>query len=217
MLYAAIIWAFKLKRSRLFALSLVVLLSFAFLAVIYSREQTNDAYLTSPIVISSSSIANTDFSETFNQSTRMQIYNLIKNDPGIYFREICDRLGLSIGTVQYQLDLLVKKGIVTVRQDGRYKRFFEAEKYAETEMRIISFLKHPTTRHILVALQASPCTHKELTGLLGISSQALTWQMNRLKKTGFICAIADNLTIKYFLTSEADNLVKIACLQLKGS
>lgn len=205
-----------MRRRHLFAFSLAVLLSFAFLAVIYSREETHDTYLASPIVISSSSIAHMDLG-FFNQSTRMQIYNLIQADPGIYFREICDLLGLSIGTVQYHLDLLVKKGFVAVKHDGRYKRYFEAEKYAETEMRMISFLKHPTTRHILIALQAGSCTHKELTGLLGISSQALTWQMNRLRKTGFTYAIADNLTIKYFLTSEANNLVKIACLQLKGS
>jgi predicted transcriptional regulator len=206
-----------LRRHHLFAFSLAVLLSFAFLAVIYSREETNDTYLASPIVLSSSSIANTEFSGFFNQSTRIQIYNLIQNNPGIYFREICDCLGLSIGTVQYHLDLLMKRGFVTAKQDGRYKRYFEAEKYAEPEMRMISFLKHSTTRHILIALQADVCTHKELTDLLGISSQALTWQMNRLRKTGFIYAISYNLTIKYFLTSEANNLVKIACLQLKGS
>jgi predicted transcriptional regulator len=142
----------------------------------------------------------------------VQIYNLIKNDPGIYFREICDLLSLSVGTVQYQLDLLVKKSFVTVRQSGRYKRFFEARKYDEVEMLMISFLKNQTTRRILLALQASACTHKELTELLGISSQALTWQMNRLKKTGFIYAAPDNLTIRYSLTLEANNLVKIARL-----
>jgi len=208
-----IIWAFKLRKRHLFAFSLVVLLSLAFLAVIYSREKSDDTYLASP-AISLSSITRMDWG-FFNQSTRMQIYNLIKNDPGIYFREICDRLGLSIGNVQYHLDLLVKKGLVAVKQDGRYKRYFETKKYSETEMQMISFLKHSTIKDILIALHSSPQTHKVLTNILGISSQALTWQMNRLKKTGFIYGIADNLTIQYFLTSEADNLVRIACLQLK--
>ena len=181
-----------------------------------SREKTNSTYIASPVAISSSSIDHVDLG-FLNQSTRMQIYNLIQTDPGIYFREICDRLGLSIGTVQYHLDLLVRKKRVVEKQDGRYIRYFEAKKYAQIEMRMISFLKHSTTRQILIALQASPCTHKELTGLLGISSQALTWQMNRLRKTGFIYVIADKLTIKYSLTSKADSLVRIACLQLKGS
>lgn len=208
-------WAFELRRRHLFAFSLAVVSSFAFLAVIYSREKSDSTYLASPIIISSSSMANVDFSGFFNQSTRLQIYNLIKNSPGIHFREICDRSGFSIGTVQYHLGLLVKKGFVSVRRDGRYKRYFEAKKYPETEMRMIAFLKHSTVRRILIALNANPCTHKELTSLLGISSQALTWQMNRLRKAELICTVADSFTVKYFLTSGTDDLVKIACLRLE--
>jgi predicted transcriptional regulator len=119
--------------------------------------------------------------------------------------------------VQYHLDLLTKKGFISKRRDGRYKRYFEAGKYAETEMQMISFLKHATIRRILIALHSNPRTHKELASLLEISSQALTWHMNRLRKTGLMYAIADNFTVKYFLTSEADNLVRIACLRLEGS
>lgn len=209
-------WAFDLRKRRLFAFSLAVLLGFAFLAVIYFREKSSDALLASPVV-SSSSMVDVTFSGFFNQSTRVEIYNLIKNDPGIYFREICDRLGLSIGNVQYHLNLLENRGLLLVKQDGRYKRYFEVGKYSETEMQMISLLKHPTMARILTFLHASPQTHGGLADILGISSQALSWQMNLLKKTGFVYGIAENLTIKYFLTLEADNVFGIACLQLKGS
>jgi predicted transcriptional regulator len=206
-----------LRSRHLFAFSLAVVSGFAFLAAIYSREKPRDSYLASPIIIVSSSIPNMDSSNFFNQSTRMQIYSLIKNSPGIHFREICSILGFPIGTVQYHLNLLVNRDAVRVRRDGRYKRYFEAKKYSETEMQIISFLRHSAIRHIIFALHANPCTHKELTSLLGASSQALTWHMNRLRKTGLIYATAENSTVRYFLTPEADRLVKSVCSGLRGS
>ena len=204
-------------RSRhLFAFSLIVMSGLAFLAAVYAKEKSNGDYLVSPMVFSTSSTVGMDSSGFFNQSTRMQIYSMISESPGIHFREICGILGLSVGVVQYHLGLLVKRGFVKVRQDGRYKRYFQAEKYGEPEMRIISLLKHLTIRHILLALHANPHTHKELASTLGISSQALTWHMNRLTKTGFVEAVRDNSTVRYSLTSETDNLVRIGCLRLEG-
>jgi predicted transcriptional regulator len=56
-------------------------------------------------------------------------------------------------------------------------------------MRLISLFKHETTAKILtILLQNGSAFHRDMAHSLGVSSQALTWQMNQLKKTGLINA-----------------------------
>jgi len=139
----------------------------------------------------------------------MEIYNFVKNNPGIHFRGICNGLGLSIGIVQYHLDLLTSAGLLLAYNDGRCKRFFEPKIFTETDIKTISLLRHNTTRKILTdLLQSGSVFHKDLARRLGISSQALTWQMNRLRKTGLIEAVKEGMSVKYLLNEENAMLLK---------
>ncbi len=83
-------------------------------------------------------------SSFLNQTTRIQIYKFITNNPGINFRGICNSLMLPIGVVQYHLVVLMKGGLVSNRRDGRNKRYFESKKFSSIEMKIISVLRHET-------------------------------------------------------------------------
>jgi len=116
-----------------------------------------------------------------NQSTRLKIYNFVKNNPGVHFRGICNSLSMPIGVVQYHLDLLAKVVLLSVHSDGWYKRYFESQRFSEDEVKVISLLRHDTSRDILVALMENRfITHKDLANWLKISSQALSWQMKYL-------------------------------------
>jgi predicted transcriptional regulator len=83
-------------------------------------------------------------SSFLNQTTRIQIYKFITNNPGINFRGICNSLTLPIGVVQYHLAVLMNGGLVSNRRDGRNKRYFESKKFSSIEMKIISVLRHET-------------------------------------------------------------------------
>lgn len=136
-----------------------------------------------------------------DQPTRLEIYNFIKNNPGIHFRGICDRLSLSVGVVQYHLDVLERAGIITCQVDGQNKRFFENGAFAKADMTLISLVKHETTAKILkILLQNGSTFHKDIARDLGVSSQALTWQMNQLKKIGLINAEKTGINVKYSLS-----------------
>ena len=67
----------------------------------------------------------------FNNSTRVEIYDFIKANPGVQFRGICNQLGLSIGLAEFHLGVLKKAGLISFIRDGRYKRFFESKKILE--------------------------------------------------------------------------------------
>jgi len=139
-------------------------------------------------------------STLLNQTTRMTVFELIKDNPGLHFRAISQCLNMPFGVLQYHLGLLIDHGLISVYGDRRYKRFFESKKFTEAEMKTISTLRHKTSGKILVALFEKPqTTHKELSVKLGVSSQALSWHMSRLEKMGFIRKNVDGLKATYSL------------------
>ncbi len=143
-----------------------------------------------------------------NQTTRMTVFNFVKDNPGFHFRAMSDCLKMPIGVLQYHLGLLVKGGLISAYSDGRYKRYFESGKFTENELKAISILRHKTAGRILFTLvEKEVALHKELAVELGISSQALSWQMNRLEEMGLIRKKAEGL-VKYTLDCEIRNVVQ---------
>lgn len=150
------------------------------------------------------SILNVNVAETSasvsNNSTRIEIYDFIKANPGVQFRGICSQLGLSIGLAEFHLGVLKKAGLISFIRDGRYKRFFESKKFSQKEMKIISLLRHDTTRSIIeTMLGGKKISHGKLAHQLSITSQGLTWQMNRLKNEGVIQVSKEDMKSVYSL------------------
>jgi len=139
-------------------------------------------------------------STLLNQTTRVDIYSFVMDNPGVHFRALSNCLGMPIGVLQYHLGLLVNGGVLSTYQDGRYKRYFESKRFTETEMKIISMLRHETARKILTALLKKPqIVHKDLAAQLSISSQALSWQMRCLERKVFVKREAEAMSVKYSL------------------
>jgi predicted transcriptional regulator len=136
----------------------------------------------------------------FNNSTRAEIYDFIKANPGVQFRGICNQLGISIGLAEFHLGVLTKAGLISFFRDGRYKRFFESKKFSQKQMKLISLLRHDTIRNIIkTMLEGKQASHSELSCQLAITSQGVTWQMNRLKKDDLIQESKDGMKITYSL------------------
>ncbi len=223
-LKAKLVLASKLKRIEALSISLAALIiALSFFAAVYSSNKAlpsptdSNIHDTKAFLFPASLIVEVNFNEKsklLNQSTRMSIYDFVKINPGTHFRNLCDYLGLPIGVVQYHLGLLTRAGLLSVRRDGRYRRYFENKRFAEVEMKVISILRHETAGKILAILMEKRAVfHKDLATQLKISSQALTWQINHLKKTGLIKSLTDGMRVKYFLNEESRTTVR-RCLEL---
>ncbi|XHH10212.1 MAG: winged helix-turn-helix transcriptional regulator [Candidatus Bathyarchaeia archaeon] len=141
-------------------------------------------------------------SNLLDQTTRTEINSYIQDKPGIHFRGICSSLGLSVGVVQYHLYVLEKGGYITSYIDGQNKRYFQADTFTQKEMALVSLARHQTAGEILTLLtQNSSMLHRDIAEFLGVSSQALTWQMNQLKETGLVNAEKESINVKYTLTN----------------
>jgi predicted transcriptional regulator len=139
-------------------------------------------------------------SSLLNQPTRHQIYDYITDNPGVHFRGICENLNLSIGVVQYHIYTLERSGCISGFNDGQNKRFFQAGEFTQEQMKLISLARHTTAAQILTMLtQNATMLHRDIAANLGVSSQALTWQMNQLKKADLISAQKESVNVKYAL------------------
>jgi predicted transcriptional regulator len=148
---------------------------------------------------------NGNSNQTLDQPTRLEIYSFIKSNPGVHFRGVCEGLDLSVGVVQYHLSVLERAGFITGFSDGQNKRFFEAGVFSQSDMKLISLVRHDTAAEILTILSQNPSAlHKDIADRLGVSSQALSWQMHQLKKAGLISAEKTGVNVKYSLNDTSE-------------
>jgi predicted transcriptional regulator len=145
----------------------------------------------------------------FNNYTRTEIYDFIKDNPGIQFRGICASLSLPVGLAQYHLGVLIKAGLISFVRDGRYKRYFESKKFSRKDMIAISLLRHKTAKRIFeVLLNRKRMSHGELACQVSITSQALTWQMKCLRKMEFVLQANEGIKTIYSLDEASAPMLK---------
>jgi len=191
-----------LKHAKLLSMFLILLIIIFSLVAVVNLKGNLAPYYSTPFIHSPliQEMSVNHGSHLLNQTTRLQIYNLITNNPGINFRGICNSLTLPIGVVQYHLAVLMKGGLISNRRDGRNKRYFESKKFSSIEKKILSVLRHETAAKILAILHDDEsASHGKLAQRLDISSQALTWHMKQLKEGSLVTGRADGATIKYSL------------------
>ena len=190
---------------------LALAFSFSFATIVLAESSLphlpliQDANAPNRLVFSTTLLLGTGLHDNsvLNQSTRIDIYNFVKNNPGEHFRGVSQGLGLSVGVVQYHLDVLVRAGLLSVCRDGQFKRYFASGVFSERDRNLISLLQHDQQRRILTVLsQDGPMLHKDLTRKLGVSSQALTWQMNKLESLHLVDAVREGMSKKYTLNQE---------------
>lgn len=182
------------KRSIALVLSIIIV--FSLIAFIQLEKNNFSSFnLTTPITsvtspnqpVLISDLAKVAQPSIVSNSTRAEIYDFIVANPGIQFRGICTGLGIAIGTAEFHLGVLKKAGLISFVRDGKFKRFFATKKFSSFERKIISLLRHKTTREILKRIiTEKTVSHSNLASSLSISSQGLTWQMNRLREQGII-------------------------------
>jgi predicted transcriptional regulator len=84
-------------------------------------------------------------------------------------------------------------------------------------MAVISLLKHETAGKILLILLGKQVVpHKTLSSRLGISSQALTWQTNRLKQMGFIKGVRKGMLVEYSLDEASVTTIRRCVNLIRG-
>ena len=83
-----------------------------------------------------------------------------------------------------------------------------ARRFREIEKRMIAMLNRPNTSRIIKKIQQSgEVQHQELASFLGVTSQAITWQVKLLKNHGIIAPTEHLGATYYSLKREAGKVL----------
>lgn len=119
--------------------------------------------------------------------SRRRIYDMICSRPGTYMREMERELGMQVGMLTYHLRVLTEAGMIRTEQEGNHLRYFSVEGFIFTDRRMLSHLRNPSTRAILMhALDRENIGFAELLSLLDISKSTLSYHLKRLSSAGMI-------------------------------
>lgn len=120
-------------------------------------------------------------------ASRRKIYEHVAAHSGCHLREIGRKCDLPLGTALYHLDRLESEGLVTVRRDGRYKRYFPASGLGRREKDLLSAFRHDVPRRVAVAiLRQGPMTQRELCRAVGVSRSTLSFHVNSMIQRGIL-------------------------------
>jgi len=133
--------------------------------------------------------------------TRKRIYNLIKESPGIHFREISRRLDIPVGVVEYHIHYMLKRDMIIGKKEGRYKRYYAEGKHGSREKQVFPFLRKKVPREVLINLLMEPgLRHRDLKEKLQVSGSTLTFHLKKMIKKGVIEEKKDGKHKIYFVS-----------------
>jgi predicted transcriptional regulator len=146
---------------------------------------------------------------------------MIRDNPGIHFRAIQRESGLAIGQVEYHLYKLEKDEEITVRKDGKFKRYFPYSTGESLKKSLGFHLRNKTGRTIIFLLMnrgsVSEGKLKERVGENWEESVKLLMDENIVTKDGNLYRLKDPEKIrdfikrsrKSFLEELADSLIDL--------
>jgi predicted transcriptional regulator len=127
-----------------------------------------------------------------NGSSRF-LYTLIDKFPGLYFREISNASGFSVGTLDYNLRKLKKSSFIADESIWGKKKYFSSS-ISSDERKIIGLLREENVRRIIGILQeheAASCG--KISSYISLSKPTISWYIKRLKTEGLLetgCGVA---------------------------
>jgi len=130
--------------------------------------------------------------------SRRAIYQHIATHPGLHFRELEAELAYAKGTLQYQLRWLDEEGIVEVRDDGKYTRYYPAAEYDEIEQTVIDALRRKYSRRILAHLLSEEAlSTTELSERIDKAPSTISWHLSKLADADLISKRQEGRSVVY--------------------
>ncbi|MEM0342749.1 MAG: winged helix-turn-helix transcriptional regulator [Thermoplasmata archaeon] len=125
--------------------------------------------------------------EPLELANRKRIYEIVRENPGMHFRELQRRTGMPTGVLSYHLDYLVQRGLLTVEKGESFSRYFPQNVLRNEEKRILAALRQEIPRGIILFLLLNPgATHGKVLQNFTISPGTLSYHIKKLASSGLI-------------------------------
>jgi len=131
---------------------------------------------------------------------RKRIFECIRASPGIHFREIQRRTELPIGVLEYHLNYLVNRGVLSLDKRENFSRYFPSGEVGADKQRILSALRQEIPRGIILYLLRNPgANHGELLGNFSISGGTLSYHVKKLVNKGVVRVVKEGRESKLWV------------------
>ena len=126
------------------------------------------------------------------RSNRVAILDVVCEYPGIHIRALARNTGLEIALVQYHLKALLEDGLVEMREQGGYTRYYPTKKAGGNvvdpmDVHLLATLREePALLIVLTLLDQGMLTHRELADETGIGKSTLSYHLAKLAQAGLI-------------------------------
>jgi DNA-binding MarR family transcriptional regulator len=139
-----------------------------------------------------------------------RIYQYIKNNPGTHLRKIKRELGLAMGDIQYNLNVLEKLDLIKYRRISIYKHYYVKSISGNKNELVLAILQQETPRAIIMCLLEFPgLSQKEISQSLGLSIPTIKWHISKLFEMNLIHFRKEGRLLKCFLNGDSMDLIKM--------
>jgi predicted transcriptional regulator len=142
-------------------------------------------------------------------SNTTKVLQYIQENPGSHLRQIKRELGMSMGTIQYHLNLLDKQGKVTTERQNLHKYYFPIGLFEQNERDILKILNQETAREIIMIILEKKPTQTDIADIIKISSASVNWHIKRLVDLGLVLEQKDGKFKRYTLGVNSKNIVSL--------
>lgn len=129
-----------------------------------------------------------DLAEALALDVRRKIYNAVKRNPGLHFREIQRRTKVATGALQYHLEFLSKRHLVRTLKEGKFVRYYSVRgKQLGPDQQLMGLLRQESLRKIIVFLLLKKrATNVQISKNIALSPSTTSWHLAKLVQYGII-------------------------------
>lgn len=140
---------------------------------------------------------------------RSEIFHFIKENPGVYFREIQRSLTITRGTLWYHIHIMEDEGLLrTVQGRGKIHYFVAGSPYRIEEEIFITVLRNDNLRRIITHVQENPGSNlEEIVEDVVLSSSTVHTDLKYLVELGIIQKEKYGRCVKYTLSEDNSHIL----------
>lgn len=110
------------------------------------------------------------------------LIKIVRQNPGVHYRELLRASGLGNGTLQHQLALLERLGLLRAHRSGGFTRYYNSD-VSKTDVELLYYLKQRTCREIIRLLlddASGAFTFQKIVQMIGKAPSTVSVQLGRL-------------------------------------
>jgi predicted transcriptional regulator len=138
---------------------------------------------------------------------RGKIYEFIKKNPGLHFRELQIHLEVPLGSFEYHLDYMVIKKILLRDSEGHYTQYYVEHLDGEDKKILCSLRQRRLREIVLIILSKEKVKYSDLLGSLKIPSSTLSFYIKYLRDLNIVSRRKIGYENFYFI-KERDRVTK---------